>query len=106
MSKRKKQLREKPTQEFTTIGTADGGNLGDFEPGHNMRIFSQNSEDWTILISLNIELRGSKMCGALLGPERCLCRMEENKAGYTATEVACGWAGATFVVTKQRGQEQ
>ena len=82
MSKRKNQLLGKPTQEFTTIGTADGGNLGDFEPGHNMRIFSQNSEDWTILISLNIELRGSKMCGALLGPERCLCRIEEKKMKF------------------------
>ena len=23
-----------------------------------------------------------------------------NKAGYTATEVACGWAGAIFEVTR------
>ena len=29
-----------------------------------------------------------------------------NKAGYTATEVACGWAGAIFEVTKPFGQEQ
>ena len=30
----------------------------------------------------------------------------KNKAGYTATEVACGWAGAIFEVTRQFGQEQ
>ena len=29
-----------------------------------------------------------------------------NKAGYTATEVACGWAGAVFEVTRPFGQEQ
>ena len=29
-----------------------------------------------------------------------------NKAGYTATEVACGWAGAIFEVTGPFGQEQ
>ena len=29
-----------------------------------------------------------------------------NKAGYTATEVACGWAGAIFEVTRSFGQEQ
>ena len=29
-----------------------------------------------------------------------------NKAGYTATEVACGWAGAIFEVTRPFGQEQ
>ena len=30
----------------------------------------------------------------------------ENKAGYTATLVACGWAGAIFEVTRPFGQEQ
>ena len=30
---------------------------------------------------------------------------ELNKAGYTATEVACGWAGALFEVTRPFGQE-
>ena len=29
-----------------------------------------------------------------------------NKAGYTATPVACGWAGAVFEVTSSLGQEQ
>ena len=29
-----------------------------------------------------------------------------NKAGYTATPVACGWAGAIFEVTRAFGQEQ
>ena len=30
----------------------------------------------------------------------------KNKAGYTATEVACGWAGAIFEVTRPFGQGQ
>ena len=30
----------------------------------------------------------------------------ENKAGYTAAEVACGLAGAIFEVTRPFGQEQ
>ena len=29
-----------------------------------------------------------------------------NKAGYTATPVACGWAGAIFEVTGAYGQER
>ena len=29
-----------------------------------------------------------------------------NKAGYTATPVACGWAGAIFEVTGTFGQER
>ena len=29
-----------------------------------------------------------------------------NKAGYTATPVACGWAGAVIEVTRLFGQEQ
>ena len=28
------------------------------------------------------------------------------KAGYTATDVACEWAGAIFEVTRPFGQEQ
>ena len=32
--------------------------------------------------------------------------MKKNKAGYTATEVACGWVGAIFEVTGPFGQEQ
>ena len=35
----------------------------------------------------------------------CL-KQKENKAGFTATEVACGWAGAIFEVTRAFGQEQ
>ena len=31
---------------------------------------------------------------------------KENKAGYTATSVACGWAGAVIEVTRSFGQEQ
>ena len=32
--------------------------------------------------------------------------LTDNKAGYTATPVACGWAGAVFEVTWSFGQEQ
>ena len=31
---------------------------------------------------------------------------KKNKAGYTATEVACGWAGAIFEVARPFGLEQ
>ena len=31
---------------------------------------------------------------------------EENTARYTATPVACGWAGAVLEVTQSFGQEQ
>ena len=31
---------------------------------------------------------------------------EKNKAGYTATPVACGWAGVITEVTRSFGQEQ
>ena len=31
---------------------------------------------------------------------------KQNKAGYTATEGACGWAGAIFEATPSFGQEQ
>ena len=34
------------------------------------------------------------------------CTTTSNKAGYTATEVACGWAEAIFKVTRLFGQEQ
>ena len=30
---------------------------------------------------------------------------KRNKAGYTATSVACGWAGAVIELTKAFGQE-
>ena len=30
----------------------------------------------------------------------------KNRAGYTATEVACVWAGAIIEVTRPFGQEQ
>ena len=33
-------------------------------------------------------------------------RKKKNRAGYTATEVARGWAGAIFEVTRAFGQEQ
>ena len=35
-----------------------------------------------------------------------LFNLTKNKAGYTATEVACGWAGAIFEVTGAYGQKQ
>ena len=33
-------------------------------------------------------------------------RDRENKAGYTTTKVACGWAGAVLEVTQSFGQER
>ena len=33
-------------------------------------------------------------------------REQKNKAGYTATEVACGWERAIFVVFSPLGQAQ
>ena len=35
-----------------------------------------------------------------------LTTTKENKAGYTATPVACGWAGAIIEVSGAFGQEQ
>ena len=41
-----------------------------------------------------------------MSPEQ-KCGFPHNKAGYTATEVACGWAGAVIkMVNKAFGQEQ
>ena len=33
-------------------------------------------------------------------------KIMKNKAGYTATQVACGWAGAIFEATPSFEQEQ
>ena len=33
-------------------------------------------------------------------PDKAVAKMRGNKAGYTATEVASGWAGAIFEVTR------
>ena len=38
--------------------------------------------------------------------KRKILTIDINKAGYTAIEVPCGWAGALFEVTKPFGQEQ
>ena len=35
-----------------------------------------------------------------------VCRARMNRAGYTTTPVACGWAGAIVEVTSSFGQEQ
>ena len=43
---------------------------------------------------------------AVITADDTLCATHVNKAGYTATEVACGWAGAIFEVTRPFGQEQ
>ena len=41
------------------------------------------------------------------GGNGILAESKENKAGYTATLVACGWAGAVLeMVTWAFGQEQ
>ena len=41
-----------------------------------------------------------------LTDKECVAKTKKNKAGYTATEVACEWAGATFEVARSFGQEQ
>ena len=38
-------------------------------------------------------------------PKATSSRLRVDRATYTATEVACGWAGATFKVTSSFGQE-
>ena len=39
--------------------------------------------------------------------QRRACEQEQfHKAGYTATAVACGWAGAVIEVNASFGQEQ
>ena len=38
--------------------------------------------------------------------ENCQAILNLNKAGYMATDVACGWAGGIFGVTELFGQEQ
>ena len=45
-------------------------------------------------------LRGAKNLMGFIG------HLLWNKAGYTATPVACGWAGAVMEVTRSFGQEQ
>ena len=51
------------------------------------------------------------LCGSLTSSDRQFSNWKWpnfsiNKAGYTATPVACGWAGAIFEVTRAFGQEQ
>ena len=40
-----------------------------------------------------------------LMPTKAASNIELNKAGYTATKVACGWAGAMFEVSGAFGRE-
>ena len=37
---------------------------------------------------------------------KIVAQFHSNKAGYTATPVACGWAGAVIELTKAFWQEQ
>ena len=37
---------------------------------------------------------------------RIFSKVKENKGGYTATPVACRWAGAMFEVIRPFGEEQ
>ena len=53
-------------------------------------------QEWTCL-SLNLCFRQQSIVPT--------CAMFLNKAGYTATPVACGWAGAILEVTWSYGQE-
>jgi len=49
-------------------------------------------------------MAGEALSGGGGGGGRCGRR--RNKAGYTAIEVACGWAGAILEVTRLFRQEQ
>ena len=40
------------------------------------------------------------------GIHKIFGKMKKNKAGYTATPVACGWTGAIIEVTRLFEQEQ
>ena len=40
------------------------------------------------------------------GNKKEMMEGKKNKAGYTATDVVCGWAGAIFEVTKPVRKEQ
>ena len=54
-------------------------------------------------------MKNEKFDDLLLDPFQtynCSWIKQRNKAGYTATQVACGWAGAIFEVTRPFGQEQ
>ena len=45
-----------------------------------------------------------KVKGPFLMIKRALLPSSMNKAGYTATPVACGWAGAVFELLKHLGK--
>ena len=50
--------------------------------------------------------KGKKRKGQEKGKEKRVRDLLINKVGYTATKVACRWAGAIFKVIRQRRQEQ
>ena len=60
--------------------------------------------------SLDAPLQQQQVCNRSYPNRNCNGIWAElvmrNKAGYTATPVACGWAGAIFEVSKAFGQEQ
>ena len=61
--------------------------------------FSMYVEDGSAQSFCDLEIKSKCTSGHML-------LYIENKAGYTATAVACGWAGAIFEVTRPFGQEQ
>ena len=50
--------------------------------------------------------KNSYIITIIIDTDGFLFAIHRNKAGYTATEVACRWAGAIFEVTRPFGQEQ
>ena len=70
----------------------------------------ETSSDKSLLSQLMKKFRLS-LLGTVLLEMSCIntklgTKVTINKAGYTATPVACGWAGAIFEVTPSFGQEQ
>ena len=62
------------------------------------------------LLGENVSRNGHKLLDLisknLNKSQKCKGTITRNKAGYTATEVAWGWAGAIFKATPSFGQEQ
>ena len=54
----------------------------------------------------SVKYHGDREKNTVSKMAQLLTHPSNNKAGYTATEVACGWAWAMFEVTRPFGQEQ
>ena len=108
--RRRRRRRRRPTNSnYPTIG--DGSRRE--SPSWILRsiCFSSLIQGWRWEFPLRYVItRWDRYCVKTL---REICTQVEplftdrkNKAGYTATEVACGWEGDIFEVTRPFGQEQ